>query len=167
MNLNAVSSLPIFMVLLALLFAGNLLAGQQPQAPIPVPEIVDVGDPPKSKVKDSSTGPQSKIRDVLRGNQPAPTGDGVLEDVLGVIQRQGSVLDGSLLDAQSLPKPILSGEDASKPNAVTQRALVAEQLLRAARMLEEISVDDVSKSLVASMRRQAGALLTAGESPNR
>ncbi|KAA1259289.1 hypothetical protein LF1_18190 [Rubripirellula obstinata] len=178
MKRNALGSLPIILMLLAFFFASNPAAmnqvtGQQPESPVPFPEISDAEiakavkeSSAKDRTKDSTIGPKSKIREVLQGNQPAPTGDGVLEDVLGVIQRQGSVLDGSTLDPPPRPDAAIASESNSTPHAATRRALVAEHLLRAARMLEQISGDEESAILVASMRRRAATLLLASESSN-
>jgi hypothetical protein len=111
--------------------------------------------------RDSRPGPKEKIRDVLEGAQPAPTGDGVLEDILGVIQNQGSILDGSMLDENAI-QPMSSHRSRS----ITRRAQVAEQLLRAARMLEAITSDESSANLVQSMRQQAAKLLVENEPPD-
>ena len=166
MNRIASSSLTLLMMLLAFAFAENRSFGQSP--PTVVPRPANPPTPVSDRDSDLRSESEAKIRDVLQGKTPARTGDGVLEDVLGVIQRQGSVLDGSTLDQPPLrdnPLPGIAGH-GSVPDAQTladQRARVAEQLLRAARMLQQISKDDSSAALVASMRRQAAGLLVTPE----
>lgn len=181
---NACVYLPILTTLLAFSFAGNRSAGQSPPSFPKLPdnamirESAMIQDSPEqdSPEQDSTeqdtielgadSGTQKKIRDVLQGHQPAPTGDGVLEDVLGVIQTQGSVLDGSLLDAPPLDGGSIASHPKFKSNSVARRALVAEQLLCAARMLEQISDDESNTALIASMRLQAGRLLVTREHRN-
>lgn len=168
MNRNASCFLAILLILLAFSLTGNRLAGQSPKPPLPLPSQMPIPSMSQgSGTQKTGRGPQEKIRDVLQGQQPAPTGDGVLEDVLGVIQRQGSVLDGSVLDKAPPAERENGTQSKSISNSLTQRAHVAEQLLRSARMLESISDDESSTELVASIRRQAGILLVAGESPTR
>ena len=184
---NFSNSLPIVLILVAFLSAGPQTVGQ---APVPVspepgllqPPVSDRGvnsgvvprqDYPRqdhSLQESSRQNPKRKIRDVLQGRTPAATGDGVLEDVLNVIQRQGSVLDGSSLDEPTQGGnlvPEVSGQSTASDGQTLadRRANVAEQLLRTARMLQQISNEDSSLALVNSMRRKAATLLIAGEKP--
>ncbi|TWU47413.1 hypothetical protein Poly51_52130 [Rubripirellula tenax] len=106
---------------------------------------------------------EHKIREALDGNAPAETGDGVLDDVLGVIKSQGSILDGSILDDRTTntdPGRRLTSRTRQSVD-VDRRAVAAEQLLRAARLL--LAADPTSESgvrLVAQMRREAVKLLS-------
>lgn len=103
------------------------------------------------------------------GDGTANTGDMVLDDVLEIIRRRGSVLDGTSLDPANdeapliinLPREPESG-DVPAASAVYD---AAEQLLRSARLLEKLSrtgepsIDEDRAKLVRSMRSQAGRLL--------
>lgn len=92
---------------------------------------------------------EEKIHKALEGDPLNPTGDGMLDDVLSVIRKRGSVLDGSVLDSQIDPLGDAvsgraagseSGETASKrlPGPAESFRL-AEQLLATARRLEKAS----------------------------
>jgi hypothetical protein len=98
---------------------------------------------------------ENQIRDALQGELPAtPTNDGVLEDVLQVIKQRGSVLDGSVLDAEPDQSP-------APPAKAFTATLAAEQLLKAARLLEKTGpLDQDRAELVKSMRAEAVQLLT-------
>ncbi|TWU55310.1 hypothetical protein [Rubripirellula reticaptiva] len=99
---------------------------------------------------------QQEIREALQGKTTSETGDGVLDDILQVIKSQGSVLDGSVLDASDLP----AGNRRANVSA-HHRAVVAEQLLRSARMLFETGpIDDSRGELIRQMRSEAARLLT-------
>lgn len=164
------------------------------QAPPPVPDV----PPPSGESAAVENGgnqvvvPLSEparrwIEQALRrqANDPtAPipsTGDALLDDVLDVIRRQGSVLDGSMLDeqleedtrslldrstgpdAEAVPLP--PRPDDSLPGDPTvahpdARFHVAESLLRAARELAALPRRDASSDrLIAAMREQATVLL--------
>ena len=45
---------------------------------------------------------EQKIRDALNGDAALPTGDGMLDDVIDIVRRRGSILDGSVLDEPEL-----------------------------------------------------------------
>lgn len=95
-----------------------------------------------------------KIQQALDGDPLNSTGDGMLDDVLSVIKRRGSVLDGSVLDSQIDPlgdvagensTSLQSGKSASKRSSgPTETFRLAEQLLATARRLEKAS--QVSKT---------------------
>ncbi len=109
------------------------------------------------------------------------TGDPLLDDVLDVIRRQGSVLDGSLLDerldadTQQLLNPSAVPSEPAVPPAPRPdygvpgevaathpdaRFHVAESLLRAARELAALPRrDEASDRLIAAMREHATVLL--------
>jgi len=98
------------------------------------------------------------------GTEPALTGDMILDDVIGVIRRRGSVLRGSILDEQRIkssviPPAVLNGTLKDTPSAFS----VAEQLLAAARQLESLpgTEDSIAtrRVLIRSMRREATMLL--------
>lgn len=159
-----------------------------------------VGQPPDGFPRDAadeglqqvvvplSEAVQRKIAEALsrNGQQDAvfgPTGDPILDDVLSVIRRRGSVLDGSSLDPQSgqpgvfqqesrqaaeplqrvpPPQPSVLGPPAgddpiSGPDA---RFQVAEALLRAARKLSGLPGRDQQRTrVIAAMREQATVLM--------
>ncbi len=110
------------------------------------------------------------------------TGDALLDDVLDVIRRQGSVLEGSMLDdkldedTRELLDRSTEPTDRAVPLADRQEYLlpseppmaphpdarfhVAESLLRAARELAALPRrDESSDRLIAAMREQATVLL--------
>ncbi len=109
-----------------------------------------------------ATPAEQQIRNALEGKSNGPTGDGVLDDVLGLIKNQGSILDGSVLDNKTeLNSSPQTAIDRSADIEIDRRARVAEELLRTARLLIEVGpVDQARAELVASMRREAIRLLT-------
>ncbi|WDQ19088.1 hypothetical protein [Rhodopirellula sp. P2] len=88
-----------------------------------------------------------KIQKALEGDAPVPTGDGMLDDVLNIIQRRGSVLDGSVLDSEIDPlsdpadqRSKVSGPGTKDVGSLSGPAAsfrLAEQLLATARRLEK------------------------------
>lgn len=99
---------------------------------------------------------EQKIRDALEGKSHQATGDGVLDDVLGLIKQRRSILKGSSLDPANSDREATSG-----PHAESEVAWVAEQMLKAARLLESIGAPDQGRSdLVQRMRDEAGKLLS-------
>jgi hypothetical protein len=112
--------------------------------------------PAKPTAKPSSPAEQ-KIRDALEGKSSnGETGDGVLDDVLGIIKQRRSILEGSSLD------PIdIDSETTEKPGSVSKMALAAEQILKAARLLENVGRPDQDRAdLVKRMRAEAVKLLS-------
>lgn len=109
------------------------------------------------------------IRDALRGREggASATGDAILDDVIGIIRTQGSVLDGTILDedveAVLPPGAIASGAphpDASMVDVSEQRYRVAESLLRTARLLSGLpDADGQRQSLVRQLRMEAARCL--------
>ncbi len=100
---------------------------------------------------------KQKIRDALDGKSPdGETGDGVLDDILGIIKQRRSILQGSSLD------PIDSdSETTGGPHSVSKMALAAEQILKAARLLENVGRPDQGRAdLVKRMRAEAVKLLS-------
>jgi len=139
--------------------------------------VVPLSDAVKRKIA------EALARDAQPNESSGSTGDPILDDVLNVIRRQGSVLDGSSLDPQSgqlksieqqnIPvagqaMPITPGEQApifpmiseasfSGPDA---RFHVAESMLRAARELAALPGRDQQRNrLIAAMREQATVLM--------
>lgn len=147
-----------------------------PEVPLPVDSIS----------QDAFEPAQEKIRAALEGEASSGgTGDGVLDDVLGMIRRQGSVLKGSSLDplddasleidgalhadsstteSQSLDGaqlPASQLQAAPSRSALSRAALAAEQMLKSARLLENIgSANQDRAELVNRMRAEAVKLLT-------
>lgn len=117
---------------------------------------------------------QSKIAESLdqenQSQDPKPTGDPILDDVLEIIRRRGSVLRGSALeDANQTPKiaiietdePLrsIAGGEVSPSISVY---LAAEQLLKASRTLERLGGPSNDRSeLIRAMRSHAAKLLIA------
>jgi hypothetical protein len=101
------------------------------------------------------SSPQNRIRQALEGKTPDnSSGDGVLDDVIGVINQQGSILDGSSLDDRPIP-------DLDRTSSETSRAIAAEQLLKASRLLEKLGRSDKSRRvLVKQMRGEAAKLVS-------
>ena len=96
---------------------------------------------------------QRKIREALEGRRlGGSSGNVMLDDILNIIQTEGSILDGSVLDPDQDDVPQSSDESA--------RALAAERLLRASRTLEQLGDDHARASLVKQMRSEAARLLT-------
>ncbi len=102
---------------------------------------------------------QDKIRQALDGQDPRQTGDGVLDDVLKVIKQRGSVLRGSVLDG-SVGND-LETDSAGSDFRAAKNAIVAEQLLRASRLLESLQTPDPTRRrLIGQMRGEAVKLLS-------
>lgn len=141
--------------------------------------VVPLSDAVKRKIADALA------RDGHQNDPIGSTGDPILDDVLNVIRRQGSVLDGSALDprapqrggpaAPNLPSteqsppplprggepvpmyPLQTEEYLAGPEA---RFHVAESLLRAARELAAMPGRNQQRDrLIAAMREQATVLL--------
>lgn len=172
------------MVAAAMLFASGFVIAQPPyELPKEATEtelqevVVPLSDAVKQKIADALA------RDAQRADTSRSTGDPILDDVLNVIRRQGSVLDGSSLDSQSsrenasaqmdsratdnqlpavpinpVPAFPLDGQQSfSGPEA---QFLVAESLLRAARELASLPGRDPQRNrLIAAMREQATVLM--------
>lgn len=184
-----------FVVVLGL--SGTVLGqtpAQAPDAPQPSADPPAADEGADQVVVPLSEPARRWIEQALRrqANDPtAPipsTGDALLDDVLDVIRRQGSVLDGSALDERldqdtrellddstepldppvpAAPRPdYLIPDDpvATHPDA---RFHVAESLLRAARELAALPRrDESSDRLIAAMREQATVLLVDEYSQN-
>ena len=109
-----------------------------PPAPRPLTELTLPSDVPLPTEFSGGEAQQARIREALRGRMTdAETGDPVLDELLQVIRKRGSVLDGSSLAG---PEPQTSSE---RPPA---RARAAESMLRAARRLEQIDPLDKNSS---------------------
>lgn len=98
---------------------------------------------------------RDKIRNALDGDQPARQADPVLDEMLQIIRRKGSVLKGSVLDAE------LNTEDSELARSVSnENAWAAESLLRAARTLSKLKpLDAQQRDMVNRMRHEAAKLL--------
>lgn len=110
-------------------------------------------------------GIQRSILEALQGKPTAaPEDEPLLDDVLDLIRRQGSVLDGSMLGAaEETPA-------AAEPKEDTEaQCRAAEALLRASRLLTALpgEGDPDRHQLAQQMRRQAAKCLqAAGLSPS-
>lgn len=158
--------------------------GEQPTADDGVNQVVvPLSEPARRWIE------QALRRQAADPNAPIPsTGDALLDDVLGVIRRQGSVLGGSSLDerleqdSRNLLEPSPAPMDSVVPGVPRldyvapgdpgathpdARFHVAESLLRAARELAALPRrDESSDRLIAAMREQAMVLLVDEYSQN-
>jgi len=144
-----------------------LVLQSPPSVPFRLP-----ANPPTLMPKDNPAA-KSLIADSLKQDEPPtetqPSGDPILDDVLGIIRRQGSVLDGSVLDPkadEALPDTFLPLKDAGKSESFDRDSVyrAAEQLLRVSRMLQRLrgrdrGRDRDSDELIRSMRLQAAKML--------
>ena len=144
---------------------GNADSSVHPKPSDPPLELIappfELGDPVFSLAELAAEGEQrsaaeQKIRDAIEGNSPTgQTGDGVLDDILGVIKSRPSILDNSSLD------PNARSGQTNGPNTISKKAHTAEQLLKASRLLEGVGPDDENRSdLVHRMRAEAEKLLS-------
>lgn len=152
--------------------AGDAPSGSTSPAPdLDPPSITPPPDqaPPDGRqdagAKPGDTRIRDKIREALRGGEggASATGDAILDDVIGIIRAQGSVLDGTALDEDVeavLPPgataPGAPPTDASTIDVSEQRYRVAESLLRTARLLSRLpDADGQRRSLVRQLRIEA------------
>ncbi len=154
-----------FLNITLLVFAASLAASAMSFAQLVIPDgaVVPLLDENSPAAKQAA----AQIGATLNPNAPpstqatpaASTGDPVLDDVLDLIRRRGSVVDGSLLDPRrerELVEPKSSG-DAIEEISVY---LVAESLLRSARRLEKLPNRTAEQfGLIRAMRSQAAKLL--------
>jgi hypothetical protein len=136
--------------------------------------VVPLSDAVKRKIADALA------RDAQPVEPGGSTGDPILDDVLNVIRRQGSVLDGTSLDSRaefgsttpqnqpasgqspppSEPIPFFPDETSASISSQDARFHVAESLLRAARELAALPGRDQQRiRLIAAMREQATVLM--------
>lgn len=81
-----------------------------------------------------------RIEDALQGDSSAQIPGGVLGDVIDIIQRRGSILDGSSLDPRMTAPGEMPPPDARIPSRTGASPVqTAESLLRAARQLESLN----------------------------
>lgn len=142
--------------------------------------VVPLSDAVKRKIAEALS------RESSAATSDQSTGDPILDDVLSVIRRQGSVLDGSSLDLRSGPRQTDNPQTGGVPTDVPlpndslseqlpragrrgakspdqgpdARFVVAESLLRTARRLASLPGSDAQRQrLVAAMREQATVLM--------
>lgn len=173
-------------VVAAMAFAGAV-GGQPPyELPPATPDnelqevVVPLSDAVKRRIA------EALAKDGDPQEPMASTGDPILDDVLNVIRRQGSVLDGSSLDPQKIPAgealdrslpaadegvlprggllsplpPAVSPTGEPMISGPEGRFYVAESLLRAARELASLPGRDSQRNrLIAAMREQATVLM--------
>ena len=121
---------------------------------------------------------EEQIRRVLQSPQSVgPVNDPMLGDVLSVLKKRRSVLEGSLLDKLSPrevstdeklqePDPKLAKPTDSKGNGVQKgkwlrkRAKAAEAMLKASRLLDKLEAEnETHRHLVKKLRDEAARLL--------
>lgn len=158
----------------------------------PTLRIPDVGQPAAPPLGQPPAGQtaRDKILELIEGEEGAEeTGDPVLDGVLDLLRTEGSVLDGSSLDPRLAPQPLpenrrlpesrlppdrwppyVDGDGRPQPRERdgregaddTARYLLAEQLLRTARMLAaEPPLDSQRRRLIEDLRREAIRSLSA------
>jgi len=164
----------LLVVGLALLPATNGFSQVVPKPPAFVPQLPPSvpfrlpATPPSPMPKDNPAA-KSLIADSLKQDAPSTetqsSGDPILDDVLGIIRRKGSVLDGSVLDPkadEALSDTFLPSKNAGKSESFERDSVyhAAEQLLRVSRMLQRLrSRDRDSDELIRTMRLQAAKML--------
>jgi hypothetical protein len=168
-HLKRFAILPYLLVLAGLF----LLSEVRSQPPYELPQgataeelqqvVVPLSDAVKQRITEALANPAQQ------GGVGGSSGDPILDDVLNVIRRQGSILDGTSLD-ESLDRAPLPASGASErlPNrqsskagdSADERFFTAECLLKAARKLAALSDGDAQRQrLVAAMREQAAMLM--------
>ncbi len=165
-------TLPWLMAILVAIATLATMASPVSEAQAPIPESPTDDQPleiPKLEVVPVAPVPnteqqQTKIRSALDGGAPVTDGDPVLDDLLQLIRRRGSVLDGTVLDPSSdfdVPTHDPNARQASDPRAVEDdMAFAAESLLRSARVLSQLGPPDPDRrELITRMRLEAGKLL--------
>jgi hypothetical protein len=111
---------------------------------------------------------EDRIRGALESGEPGEA-SGILGDVLDVIRRRGSILDGSILDPKN-SDPLNLGHDGTQsgrpnvpndsPTKTHSKVNVAESLLRSARLLESLPGGNEDRDLlIKKMRCEATRLL--------
>lgn len=99
-------------------------------SPSDLPEFEPTADPAAAK----------RIVDALQGGSSAQIPGGVLGDVIEIIQKRGSILDGSSLDPRMTVPGEMSPPDVRTPSRTGGSPVhTAESLLRAARQLESLN----------------------------
>ena len=137
------------------------------------PPLDPVDDPAaRSQIAESLKPYDAPPASGANGNKKTnATGDPILDDVLGIIRRQGSILDGSVLDPVTaddrhdsvLPDSRRADGANSDSRARDSVYDVAEQLLRVARMLQRLPGRDAERNeLARAMRGQATKLMIDG-----
>jgi|GEM_PF-3855247 len=98
------------------------------------------------------------------GSEPPEVSEGDYRAAMELLEKQGSVLQGSVLDPQ-LEADII--DHARAPAVDRRRAAVAELLLRAARKLEKLPIDNRSLQLVEQLRSEAQRQLNQDATPSK
>ena len=155
----------------------QVLPPKTPKVPLSLPSnpppLDPVDDPAaRSRIADSLKPDAAPKLNGANGNRTAnTTGDPILDDVLGIIRRQGSILDGSVLDPAAADDrydsvlPNSRRSDGANSESLSGDSVydVAEQLLRVARMLQRLPGRDAERDELAhAMRGQATKLMIDG-----
>ncbi len=127
-----------------------------PRRTLELPDLPDGAFRRNPGAPNLDPGLQHKIRAAIESGDFAETGDPGLDEVLQILQKQGSVLDGSILEPAAD-----EGIPEKRPQSASVKARAAECLLKAARVLEKIDpADKTRRDLVNQMRRESVRLLT-------
>ncbi len=125
------------------------------------PSRQPVAGPQESSALKQDSHATDQIQKALQGKS-VETGDGILDDMLDVLQERGSILDGSSLD-EGLDR--LSPASGVSLSPDSNHAHAAESLLKSARLLEKLGkLGSKQQALVVQMRRVAVDLLTSDAS---
>lgn len=159
LSIRALSVLALAGALFAILFTKS--SAEPPfSRELTFPEDVTLSE--EQAVPDGRTNPEGlkSFQDAVEGKfLPGGTGNPILDDVLQVLKEKRSVVDGFPED------PLLRKSDTDRISdeidATTSRqAVAAEQMLRAARLLEKVSESDADRlALIKRMRSEARRLL--------
>lgn len=157
--------------LTAMLWTDSLAEPPQGESPVQssrileLPELPPLPEPlaPEPATPEEQAFEERALRaflDAAEGNfAPGGTGNGIVDDMLGVMQQIGPISSrlpsDALLDApMSSSRADLVDDDASR------RARTAEQLLKAARLLEQLGDKESEQvALIRQMRAEAKRLL--------
>lgn len=129
--------------------------------------------PPSPRSENNQRQIEDHLRRAISGDaEVEPSGDVVLDSMIEQLRSKGSVLQGSLLDpnepvTQQAGSQETGSQETMPPSE--QACLVAEQLLRSARLLSQLddhTSDPTRQQLIDQMRRQAARLLTPPQTTN-
>ncbi|XZE54017.1 hypothetical protein SH139x_005799 [Planctomycetaceae bacterium SH139] len=129
--------------------------------------------PPSPRSENNQRQIEDHLRRAISGDaEVQPSGDVVLDSIIDQLRSKGSVLQGSVLDPHEPVSPQLGAQqlDAQQAQPPSEQAcLVAEQLLRSARMLSQLddhASDPDRRQLIDQLRHQAARLLTPPQPTN-
>jgi hypothetical protein len=136
------------------LWAYWIFADEPPQSYLPRPA--------PAATAPIETPPSTDPVEVFPGAVPSNTSQRDYREAMEVLAAQGSVLEGSVLDARASGHPLMVEPTPPRPAAdIGDACELAEQLLRTARLLDEHAIDGHSSALSLQMRQEALRYLQA------